>query len=95
MHAAGVAAEVSNSAGTYVCNTLMYGVLHHMATDSGLRPGGTRAGFIHVPYSEEQVIGKPAIAAMSVATMVKGVEAAIVAAHRHRDDVKVGGGSLD
>jgi len=86
-----IPAEVSNSAGTYVCNHLMYGVLHFLAA-SGL---GARAGFIHVPYSEEQVIDKPAIAAMSLATMVKGVEAAIVAASRHATDIKVEGGTLD
>ena len=81
MRAAGVPAEVSNSAGTYVCNHLLYGVLHFLRGREGVR-----AGFIHVPYSEEQVLDKPAIPAMAVATMVKGVEAAIVAAHRHAAD---------
>ena len=92
MHAVGVPAEVSNSAGTYVCNHVMYGVLHFLAAQGH---GATRAGFIHVPYCEEQVVGKPAIAAMSLATMVKGVEAAIVAAYRHSADLKVSGGTLD
>jgi pyroglutamyl-peptidase len=91
MRAVGVPAEVSNSAGTYVCNHLMYGVLHFLA-GSGRK---ARAGFIHVPYAEEQVLDKPAIAAMSISTMVKGVEAAIVAASRHATDLKVGGGTLD
>jgi pyroglutamyl-peptidase len=90
MRAAGVPAEVSNSAGTYVCNHLMYGVLHFLRDRAGVR-----AGFIHVPYSEEQVLDKPAIAAMAVTSMVKGVEAAIVAAHRHASDLKVEGGFLD
>ena len=31
IRAAGVPAEVSNSAGTFVCNHLMYGVLHFIA----------------------------------------------------------------
>jgi pyroglutamyl-peptidase len=91
MRAAGVPAEVSNSAGTFVCNHVMYGVLHYVAS---MAPG-TRAGFIHVPYSEEQVLDKPAIAAMSVATMVKGIEAAIAAAVTHEADVKLEGGTLD
>jgi pyroglutamyl-peptidase len=77
MGAAGVPTEVSNSAGTYVCNHLMYGVLHYLAA-SGL---GAHAGFIHVPYSEEQVLDKPAIASMAIATMAKGVEAGIAAAN--------------
>ncbi len=92
MRSAGVPAEVSNSAGTYVCNHVMYGVLHFLARRGR---GKVRAGFIHVPYSEEQVLDKPAIAAMSVATMVKGVEAAIVSAHRHEADIKAAGGTLD
>jgi pyroglutamyl-peptidase len=97
MRAAGVPAEVSNSAGTYVCNHVMYGVLHYLATRSLSSPGAgrPRAGFIHVPYSEEQVIEKPAIAAMALATMAKGVEAAIEAAASHASDLKLGGGTLD
>ena len=95
MRAAGVPAEVSNSAGTYVCNHLMYGVLHYVANRGEKAERRTRAGFIHVPYCEEQVLDKPAIAAMSIATMVKGVEAAIVAASRHESDLKIEGGTLD
>jgi pyroglutamyl-peptidase len=91
MRRAEVPAEVSNSAGTYVCNHLMYGVLHYLAQ----RSPGVRAGFIHVPYAEAQVLEKPAIAAMAIATMVKGVEAAIVAAHRQQADIRASGGTLD
>jgi len=43
---AGIPAEVSNSAGTFVCNHLLYGVLHYLAA-SGRE---ARAGFIHVPW---------------------------------------------
>ena len=46
MKNAGYAAEVSNTAGTFVCNDLMYGVLHHLAQKPG---SGPVAGFIHVP----------------------------------------------
>ena len=91
MRAAGVPTEVSNSAGTFVCNHLMYGVLHYL-TESGHR---ARAGFIHVPFSEEQVHDKPNTPSMALATMVKGVRAAIVAAHEHRHDVKAAEGALD
>lgn len=91
MRAAGVPTEVSNSAGTFVCNHLMYGVLHYIAA-SGHR---ARAGFIHVPYSEEQVHDKPDTPSMAMATMVKGVRAAIVAVHEHRHDIKAAEGALD
>lgn len=91
MRAAGVPAEVSNSAGTFVCNHLMYGVLHYLA-ESGHR---ARAGFIHVPHSEEQVLDKPNTPSMAIATMVKGVRAGIVAAHEHRHDIRAAEGALD
>ncbi len=91
MRAAGTPTEVSNSAGTYVCNHLMYGVLHYIAA-SGHR---ARAGFIHVPYSEPQALDKRGEPSMSLATMVNGVRAAIAAAREHRHDLKVAEGTLD
>ncbi|AIF69803.1 pyrrolidone-carboxylate peptidase [Palaeococcus pacificus DY20341] len=51
----GIPAMVSNTAGTYVCNTAMYVALHHVAL-KGLK---AKAGFIHVPYIPEQVLDKP------------------------------------
>ena len=86
MRAAGVPAEVSDSAGTYVCNHLMYGVLHFLA--AGEPPA--RAGFVHLPYCEEQVLDKPGTPALSLATMARGVEAAIAAAGAHRAHPKLG-----
>ena len=91
MRAAGVPAAVSNSAGTYVCNHLMYGVLHFLAANGAT----ARAGFVHLPYAEEQVLDKPGAPALSVDTMVKGVEAAIAAASRNARDIKVSEGTLD
>jgi pyroglutamyl-peptidase len=89
MRSAGVPAQVSNSAGTYVCNHLMYGVLHHIAS-SGSK---ARAGFVHVPFSEEQVLDKGATPAMAIATMARGIEAAIDAARKHRRDLRVSEGA--
>lgn len=68
---AGVPASVSNSAGTFVCNNLMFQVLHH------LRQTGIPAGFIHVPYLPEQVSDKPGAPSMPLADMVKAIEAAV------------------
>ncbi len=85
---AGVPAEVSNTAGTYVCNHLIYGVLHYIAA-SGLE---ARAGFIHVPYADSQVVDKAGLPSMSVAAMVRGIEAALVAALENATDLKVSEG---
>ncbi len=87
---AGVPAEVSNTAGPFVCNHLMYGVLHYLAM-SGSR---ARAGFIHVPYSEEQAVDKRDVPAMALDTMVKGITAAIAAAREHRHDIHSVEGAL-
>ncbi|HPB65934.1 MAG TPA: pyroglutamyl-peptidase I [Spirochaetales bacterium] len=76
----GVPASVSNSAGTYVCNYLMYLALHAVATG---RPGtgpGTLAGFVHVPYLPAQAVDKPATTpTMPVETMAAALEAAVEA----------------
>ena len=91
MSKADVPAEVSNSAGTFVCNHLIYGVLHHIAVNKS----STRAGFMHVPFLESQVLHKPDAASMSLATMIAGAKAAIMAAIKNKTDVKLSGGALD
>lgn len=73
MQEAGISAAVSNSAGTFVCNHLMYRVLHH------LDGSGVPAGFVHVPYLPEQVADKPNTPSMSLSDMIKGIEAALLA----------------
>lgn len=88
---AGVPAEVSNTAGTYVCNHLLYGVLHFLAASAS----GALAGFIHVPWSEEQALEKPGAPSMAITTMARGIEAAIVAALEHPVDVKIAEGTID
>ncbi len=91
MTKAGVPADVSNTAGTFVCNHLIYGVLHHIAETKS----GARAGFIHVPYLETQVLDKRDVASMSLATMSAGAKAAIMAAIKNKTDSKLLGGALD
>ncbi len=48
----GLPAEVSQTAGTFVCNHVFYGLMHRIATHPGLRH--TRGGFVHVPWLPEQ-----------------------------------------
>ncbi|MDU2597667.1 MAG: pyroglutamyl-peptidase I, partial [Dermabacter sp.] len=81
---AGVPASVSNSAGTFVCNHIMYGVLHHLATEG---PKGTRGGFVHVPFIPEQTVGKPGQPSLSTETITKGLTAAIRAIAENASDV--------
>jgi pyroglutamyl-peptidase len=87
----GVPAEVSNTAGTFVCNHLMFGVLHHIAINNL----NTRAGFMHVPFLPSQIVDRADTASMALDTMIEGVKVAIMAAIAHRTDVKHVGGALD
>ncbi len=68
MSSAGILASISNTAGTYVCNQLMYGLLHLQHTHYP----NMRAGFIHVPCLSEQVaIGGQVL--MSLEDIVDGL----------------------
>lgn len=69
----GLAAEVSNTAGTFVCNSLLYSVLHHAA--SGMPE--TRAVFIHVPYIPQQTEGRENVPSMPLEDIVRALSAAI------------------
>lgn len=66
---AGLPAEVSNTAGTYLCNNVMFGGLHYAATE---RPG-MRSGFIHVPASHELGIRHGRIPSWSHEDLLRGV----------------------
>lgn len=76
IRAAGVKAELSYSAGSYVCNTLLYEALY---LADKFYPQ-MKAGFIHVPFVPEQTEGKPDTPSMELSDMVKGLLAAIEAA---------------
>lgn len=60
----GIPASVSNTAGTFVCNHIMYGLLH-MIHDSHIK-----GGFMHIPYLPEQVVDKPGQPSMAKETVV-------------------------
>lgn len=75
MKKANVPAAVSNTAGTYVCNHLMYGTLYHIAKEFP----NTIGGFMHVPFLHEQVMNKKETPSLSIDDVVKGIEASIEA----------------
>lgn len=70
---AGVPASLSNSAGTFVCNHVLYQLGYLHAT---MFPN-IQFGFIHVPFIPDQVTDKPNTPSMALETIVKGLEAAI------------------
>ena len=75
--AAGIPSVISNTAGTYVCNHVMYGLLHMLATVPEF--DGIRGGFVHVPYSTEQTIGKPDAPSLSLEHITQGLHACMTA----------------
>ncbi len=85
-----IPAIVSYSAGTFVCNHVMYGLLHLIHTCYPTMKGG----FIHVPYAPEQVIDKPNTPSMALSTITQGLQAAICAAVEYDEDIEVIGGTL-
>jgi pyroglutamyl-peptidase len=85
---AGLPASVSNSAGTFVCNHLMYGVLYTIAKEFP----EVRGGFMHVPFIPEQVVDRANTPSMALEDIAKGIEAALCAIVDHKDDLKVTGG---
>lgn len=85
----GIPCNLSYTAGTYVCNSVMYNVLHMAAT----KYPHIRAGFIHVPFAAEQVVNKPnGTASMALTDIAKALEYAIEATVKNEKDVNLATG---
>ncbi|MEO3410390.1 pyroglutamyl-peptidase I [Levilactobacillus brevis] len=70
---AGLPSHVSTTAGTYVCNHIMYQVQHLRATEFPQ----LQAGFIHIPFLPEQVVQRSGVPSLSLTDDVRGLMAAI------------------
>lgn len=70
---AGLPSHVSTTAGTYVCNHIMYQVQHLRATEFPQ----LQAGFIHIPFLPEQVVQRSGVPSLSLTDDVCGLTAAI------------------
>ncbi|MBM9484830.1 pyroglutamyl-peptidase I [Pseudomonas sp. ICBG1301] len=80
---AGIAASVSQTAGTFVCNQVFYRLQHALAGSA------VRSGFIHVPGLPES--GEPS---MALSTVVEGLRVAVSAAWQTHVDIVLGGGQV-
>ncbi|AHG21615.1 pyrrolidone-carboxylate peptidase [Chania multitudinisentens RB-25] len=85
---AGIPASVSQTAGTYVCNHVMYGLLHRLSGQQTVK-----GGFIHIPYLPEQAAFHPGAPSMAVQTVLHALELAILTALQVKHDLKVAGGA--
>lgn len=79
--AAGITASLSHTAGTFVCNQVFFGLMRLLA-----RRGGTRGGFIHVPFLPEQADGQPGTPSMSLESMIEAIRLCVAAAVDCSDD---------
>lgn len=92
MRSAGIPSSVSNSAGTFVCNHIMYQVLYHIDKEFP----GKIGGFVHVPFIPEQVVSKPNQPSMNLEDIKTGLHAGIeaIVAYHGKDDIKEIGGAI-
>lgn len=84
----GIKASVSNTAGTYVCNTVMYTVLDYI----NLYKLNTQAGFMHIPYLPSQVEADTNTAFMSLDEMLDAVRIALLVMANDRGDILLADG---
>jgi pyroglutamyl-peptidase len=87
MRERGLVAGVSQTAGTFVCNHVFFGLMHH--TEGML----LRAGFIHVPFLPEQVAERPGVPSMALEDIVAGLRTAVEVALAVEADVSEAGGA--
>lgn len=86
---AGIPAAVSQTAGTFVCNHVFYGLQHR------LQGSGVRGGFIHIPYLPAQAAAQPGAPSMALETLIAGLRLALTCAATTQADLREGGGQLD
>lgn len=76
LRAAGIPAALSYSAGTYVCNNLLYAALYE--SSQAEKGNSARCGFIHVPYLPDQAAAAVSNApSMSLELMVQALTIAV------------------
>ena len=85
-----IPASVSYTAGTFVCNHVLYGVLYLIEK----KYKGKKSGFIHIPFLPQQVVDKRNTPSMELNTIVKGLTAAIEAIVKNNEDIKEVGGTV-
>ena len=81
---AGIPAEVSATAGTYVCNHVFYGLMDLLRARRGVR-----GGFVHIPFSPEQAARHPGAASLPTGTVTAALRLLVRTALKHPDDLPI------
>ncbi len=84
MDEAGVPSRLSNTAGTFVCNHVLY----QLGSLADTEFAAVKFGFIHVPYAKEHAENKNRMPAMPLDDIVRGLHAAIEAMVDEGDDLR-------
>ncbi len=85
----GIPASISYSAGTFICNHVLYGILYMIDHEFKNMKGG----FIHIPFLTEQVVDKRNVPSMDLNTLIKGLTYAIEAIIDNDEDIPITGGT--
>lgn len=88
----GLPASVSNTAGTFVCNHVFYGLMHRLAMRTDLH--GVRGGFVHVPALPEQAARNPGLPSLGLEAQVQALRIILHTAVTVHTDLREQGGSL-
>jgi len=88
MREKGIPASVSQTAGTFVCNHVMYGLLHKIGENAE-----RKGGFIHIPYLPEQAAAHAGAPSMAAQTVKDALEIALTVALRQDSDINAVGGA--
>lgn len=83
LRAAHIPAELSQTAGSFVCNQVFYGLMHRLARSRRR----VRGGFVHVPYLPEQARKFPGAASLPLATMIAALRLCVETALITGDDL--------
>ncbi|MFZ6819505.1 pyroglutamyl-peptidase I [Undibacterium sp. Ji22W] len=86
----GIPASVSQTAGTYVCNHIFYGLMHYADTHPGIK----RAGFVHIPYLPDQACHHPGSASMSLETLESAFRLLLETCLLQNQDIRLSAGTI-
>ena len=84
-----IPAVISNTAGTYICNHVMYGLLHHI----NQHEPHIKGGFIHIPYLPSQAVHHNGAPSMSENTVLSALKVIINEAISAKEGIKVAAGT--
>jgi len=89
LHKEGLPAEISNTAGTYVCNHIAYAMAHYTTHRRGVR-----TGFLHIPFLPEQAVAHSYAPSMSLDDIRRGILVVLRAITRVQTDARMAAGTI-